>query len=121
MDGKSEPVLNKEFICSRGNIKQIIGLWDSKGRNCVLDSHEDNIEVWTWGSSENGEENVYVKLEVPKKAHKITPCSLTDKSNYLSRISFAKVVQIIGRAHKENNEYQKDISFPYKRPDGTCD
>jgi hypothetical protein len=71
--------------------RKVLSLLDEHGRECALP--EGKIEVWKLCAFR--EIFVYVKLEVPEHAKRVTPIDPDRK--YKSRVSEAKVLEIVDR------------------------
>ena len=97
--------------CKDDKLIKINSLYDSKGRNCLLD--EGNITVWKL-CKVGGIQYVYVKLSIPYSAKRVNPINVRkfrsyyDSFSYKSRVEYAKVELIVDINGKE---YQECHSF----------
>jgi antitoxin component YwqK of YwqJK toxin-antitoxin module len=80
---------------------------DEHGRNYVLGT--GTLIVWK-ACGKNGI-GVYVKLEVPEHAQRITPTVTNTRLKYKSRVSEARVLEIVDR---NGEQYKECDSFVYK-------
>jgi hypothetical protein len=82
---------------------RVVSLRDDEDRECVLP--EGDITVWK--ASKSGYVNVYVQLEVPKEAKRVTP----DNFKFKTRVMYANVVRIVDA---DGKEYKSATSFVYR-------
>lgn len=95
------------------SITSVDELNDNKNRNHKLE--QDDIVVWTLGT-DNNKIPLYVKLNVPRDALRITPYCDPDFSIPLSRISDAQIIEISDKFGKEY-ETCKIINKIYNKGD----
>jgi hypothetical protein len=89
------------------SVVKVVELTDEKGRNCILPAGK----LVVWKACKNGLRPVYVKIEVPEDAGRVTPRN-TDRT-FKSRISHGKVIDIID---KDGKQYDDARSFVHIGP-----
>ena len=89
-----------------GKIVKCISWYDDKARDCILKPSDQSVEVWK--ACKVNDIPVYVRLNVPPDARRVTPLL---NINCKSRVEYAEVAEIIDRNGIQYNECR---SFVHK-------